>query len=242
MSLPTELRLQIYRELFIPKPRVSRMDHPVRGCGGPVNCYNDRTFHTTILEVSNKVHEEAISILYGETAWALRVCLVFIGDKIHGTNVDTALRFVARSKHFPYIRSCVLDIRLFRGESKVTNTTFSGIEALRANVKIVRRVLLRARALREIQVSWRDYFNDDLTEQRCRSLEPLNGLPITYKLSIGKVKHTTQASNNDLAYWPDMLKAYRVMLFSGGCEKDNGIEWMPEKGHGRVLWRLKHST
>lgn len=36
-----------------------------------------------------------------------------------------------------------------------------------------------------------------------------------YKLSIAKVNNTLEGSKNDLAYWPDMLKAFRVMLFSG---------------------------
>lgn len=226
MSLPTELRLQIYRELFISKPRVSRLGRHVRG---PVTFYNDRTFYTAVLEVSKQVHVEAISVLYGETAWTLHVYLIFRGNKIHGSNVDGALHSLARTKQFPYIRTCILDIRLFQGEVKETNTTFSGIEALRANVKIVRQVLSRAQGLKNIEISWRNYFNLDLTEPRCKSLEPLNQLPITYNLFIGKVESTTEGSNNDLTNWPDMLKAYRVMLFRGGYGDDGCIEWRAAK-------------
>ena len=236
MSLPTELRLQIYRELFISKARVSRIGHYDKN---PVNCYIDRTFHTTILVVSKKVHAEAVSILYGGTAWTLHVYLIFKGDKMHGSNVDSALRSLACSKHFRYIRTCIVDVRLFRGESQEKSSTFSGIEALRANVKIVRQVLSHARSLRGFEVSWRNYFNEDLTEPRCRSLEPLDRMSITYKLSISKVENTPEGSSKDLTYWPDMLRAYRVMLFSG---KNNGIEWRLAKRHGRVMWKLNHST
>lgn len=109
MSLPAELRLQIYRELFISKPRASRVGERVKG---PITCYNDRTFHIAILEVSKKVHEEAISILYGETVWTLHVYLIFRGDKIHGSNVDCALHSLASSEQFPYLRTCILDVRL----------------------------------------------------------------------------------------------------------------------------------
>ena len=64
MTLPIELRLQIYRELFVStKPRGWRMAQRVRR---PVTCYIDRTFNTAILEVNKKIYEEAKSILYGE--------------------------------------------------------------------------------------------------------------------------------------------------------------------------------
>lgn len=212
MSLPTELRLQIYRELFISKPRVSRMGQRVRG---PVTCYNDRTFHVAILEVNKQFHEEATSILYGESAWTLRIYLIFKENKIHGSSLDSALHSLTSSKQFSYIRTCILDVRLFRGESEENDTTFSDIDVLYANVKIVRQVLSRASGLIEIEVSWRNYFNLDLAEIRRRSLKPLDQLPIAYKLSIGKVNNTLEGSNNDLTYWPDMLKAFRVMLFRG---------------------------
>lgn len=212
MSLPTELRLQIYRELFKSKPRVSRMGQHVRG---PVTLYSDRTFHAAILEVSKKIHEETISVLYGETTWTLHLYLIFKGDKIHGEYMDTALRSLACSRPFPYIRTCVLDIRIFREESSENSTTFSGTDTLRAKVKIICKILSRAHGLKEIEVSWRNYFNHDLTEPRCRSLEPLDRLPITYKLSVVKVLSTLEGSNKDLDDWPNMLKAYRVMLFSG---------------------------
>lgn len=183
---------------------------------GPITCHIDRTFRTAILEVSKKVHEEAVTILYGEPAWTLHVYLIFRGDKIHGSNVTSALHSLARSKQFPYIRTCILDVRLFRGESNENNSSFSGIEALRANVKIVCKVLSRACDLNHIEVSWRNYFNLDLTELRCRSLEPLDQLTTTYKLSIGRVENTREGSNNDVTYWPDMLKAFRVILFRRG--------------------------
>ena len=212
MSLPTELRLQIYRELFISTPRAFRVGERVKG---PVMCYKDRTFHIAILEVSKKVHAEAISILHGETVWTLHVYLIFRGDKIHGSNMNYALHSLARSKQFPYIRICILDIQLFREKSEFHNITFSGVDVLRATVKIVCQILSRASGLREIEVSWRNYFNNDLAELRSKSLEPLGQLPITYKLSICKVKNTPEGSNSDLSFWPDMLKAFRVMLFRG---------------------------
>lgn len=200
--------------------------------------YNSRTFHTKILEVSRKVHEEAIAVLYGETAWTLEIYLIFRGAKMHGSNIDDALHSLAHLKQFPYIHTCKLDVRLFRGDPKENNTTFSGIDSLRANVKLVRRILSRARGLKDIKVSWRNYFNLDLTEPRCRSLEPLDQLPITYKLSIGKVDNTVDASNSDLMSWPDMLKANRVMLFGRVHGENDCIPWTEAKWHGRVLWRL----
>lgn len=209
---------------------------------GPVTCYNDLTFHTAILEVSKKIHEEAISVLYGETAWTLHVYLIFRGDTLHGSNLDGALRCLAHSKQFPYIRTCILDVRLFRGkDTKENNTIFSGIDALRANIKIVRRVLSRVRGLENIEVSWRNYFILDLIGPRRRSLQPLEQLPIMYKISIGKVDNTSEGSRHHVTYWPDMLKAFRVMLFRGGCW-NVCVEWKAAKRHGRVLWRLNHST
>ena len=222
MSLPTELRLQIYRELFVSKLRTWRTGHPVKG---PVNFYNHRAFHTAILEVSRKVHEEAISILYGETAWTLHIYLIFRGDNFHGSNLGSALNSLACSKQIPYIRTCILDVRLFRGQSKENSTTFSAIDALRTKVNIVRQALLRASGLREIKVSWRNYFSHDLTEPRCRSLEPLDQLPIMYKLIIENVDKTLKGSNNDLTNWPDMLKAFRVMLFRRGFRESTRIQW-----------------
>ena len=182
----------------------------------PVTCYIDRTFHTAILGVNKKVYEEAKSILYGETDWTLHIFLIFRGSKIHGSDVDSALHSLSRSDKFPYVRTCILDIRLFRGKSD----NFSGVSTLRANIKTVRQVLSRARGLRCIEVSWRSYFNRDPTEPRCRSLEPLGQLPIKYRLTIGKVEKTVERSDDDLSDWPDMLKAFRVMLFRGAYVKD----------------------
>lgn len=179
----------------------------------PVTCYNSRTFHTAMLAVSKKVYGEAKSVLYGETAWTLHISLIFRGDKIHGSDVESALHYLSHSKQFRYVRACILDIRLFRGQE--SGNTFFGVDTLRANVKTVRRALLRAPGLREVEVWWRNYFIGDHAERRRRSLEPLDQLPIKYKLSIAKVENTFERSTSDLAYWPDMLKAFRVILFRG---------------------------
>ena len=212
VTLPRELRFEIYRELLVskPKPRVWRLDHDVRG---PVTCCSHRAFHTAILRVSQQVHDEAKTILYEETAWTLHIYIIFRGNKIHGYDVNGALHSLSRSEHFRHIQTCVLNIRLFRGESHENNTSFSGVDRLRANVRTVRHALSRAPSLREIEVSWRSYFNLDLIESRCRSLEPLDQLPIKYKLSISQVETTLDRSNTELSYWPDMLKAFRVTLF-----------------------------
>ena len=212
VTLPRELRFQIYRELFVskPKPRVWRMGHDVRG---PVTCCNHRAFHTAILRVSRMVHDEAKTILYEETAWTLHIYLIFRGSTMHGYDVNGALHSLSRSDHFRYVQTCVLNILLFRGESHENNTSFSGVDRLRANVNTVRHSLSRAPSLRDIEVSWRSYFNLDLTESRCRSLEPLDQLPIKFKLSISQVEKTLDRSNSELSYWPDMLKAFRVTLF-----------------------------
>ena len=229
MTLPTELRLQIYRELFVLK-REPRLDQHV---GGRIICCTYRTFYTAILEVSKKVHEEAKSILYGETACTLHIYLIFKGCKIHGSDVKSALHSLSRSEHFPYVRNCILDIRLFRGEAQENNTSFSGVDTLRANVKSVRQILFRAPGLKEIEVSWRSYFNLDLAEPRCRSLEPLDQLPVKYKLSVSKVEKTSECSDCDFYYWPNMLKAYRVVLFVG-------VELMVV--HMGVGWGLNRAT
>ena len=209
MSLPTELRLYIYQELFYSKSREW-------GIAGPVNFYSSRAFHTAILRVCKKIHEEAMSVLYKETKWTLHVYLIFRGDKHHGPDLDSALHSLACSKHLSCIRTCILNVRLFRGGAKENNTTFSNVRTLRSNVKIVRRFLSRATGLQRVEVFWRNYFNLDLYTPRCRSLEPLKQLPITYKLSTFPVHKTTEGSNSDLTDWPDLLKAYRVALFERG--------------------------
>ena len=223
VTLPRELRFQIYRELFVskPKPRVWRMGHDVRG---PVTCCNHRGFHTAILGVCREVHYEAKTILYEETAWTLHIYLIFRGSTMHGYDVNGALHSLSRSEHFRYVQTCVLNIILFRGESHENNTSFSGVERLRANVNTVRHTLSRAPSLREIEVSWRSYFNLDLTKSRCRSLEPLDQLPIKYKLSISQVENTLDRSNSELSYWPDMLKAFRVTLFMANRGKRIHLE------------------
>ena len=237
-SLPTELRLKIYRELFIPKPRASRICQYTRD---PVALYIDHTFHTALLGVSKKVHEEANSVLYGETVWTLHVYLIFRGDKYHGSNLDCALRSLKCSNHFPYIRNCVLDVRLFRDQSGERNTTFSGIDALHAHVQTVHRLLSRARGLRSIEVSWRDYANYNMTESVRRLLEPLQQLPTTYELFIGTVENDI-GGLNESSYWPNMLRAYRVMLFGRIYGENNRIAGKVAKSHGRVLWPSKHTA
>ena len=185
------------------------MGHDLRG---PVTCCSTRVIHTAILGVSHQIHDEAKTILYEETAWTLHIYLIFRGSTMHGYDLNGALRSLSRSEHFRHVRTCILDVRLFRGESHENSTTFSGVDRLRANVNTIRHTLSRARSLREIGVSWASYFDLDLTESRCRSLEPLDQLPIKYKLSISQVEKTLDSSNRDLSYWPDMLKSFRVTL------------------------------
>lgn len=208
MSLPTELRLQIYRELFISKPQKSRTGERV---SGPISCYKNCTFHTAILGVSREITREAVSIFYGVNAWNLHVYLIFKGDKIHGSDKACALRSFACTELFSHIRTCILDVRIFRGESKKKNVFFSGADALRANIKTVRKILSRA-DLREIDLSWRNYCDYDLTEPRRRALEPLDQLPVTYKLSIREVENTTESSNKDLTSWPNVLTGSKNSL------------------------------
>lgn len=203
---------------------------------GPVTCYSNRTFDTAILLVSREVHKEAISIFYGATVWKLHVYLIFKGDEIYGSDVASALRSLACSERFTYLRTCVLDVRLFRGKSKKNNTYFSGVEALRNNIMTAREILSRA-DLGEIEVSWRNYCDYDLTESRCMSLEPLDKLPITYKLSINKVENTLEGSDKDLTCWPDMLKAFRVMLSSG---PQGSIQSLHAPGNPSISTNIQH--
>ena len=178
------------------------MGEPV---GGLMICYINSTFHTAILGASREVHREAISVFYGENYWKLHVYLIFEGDQIHGSDAASALRSLACTELFSYIRNCILDVRIFRGESKKNNIFFSGVDALRANIKTVSKILSRA-DLREIGVSWRNYCDYDLTEPRCKSLEPLDQLPVTYKLSVKAVENTLHGSDKDLTSWPNVLK------------------------------------
>ena len=234
MSIPLELRLEVYRELFSSNPRASRIGQNARGT---VALYSDRTFYTAILGVNKKVHEEAVSVLYGETVWKLHVYLIFRGDKYHGSNLGDALHALTRSNHFHYIRTCSLDVRVLRDQSK-KDTTFHGTEMLRANVRLVSRFLSRACRLQEVEVSWRHYLDHDYNESVRKSFKPLEQLTTKSKLPIKTVGNDIDGSM-DSACWPDMLKAYRVMLFARACGSGKEtIEWRARENH-RTPFSLK---
>lgn len=186
---------------------------------GPLLCYTRHNFHTTILGVNKLVREEATCLLYEGNPCMLYMYLVFNGD-IHcgsdvGGDLGAALETFSASRFFPHVHACIIDIRLFRSpglEYGIPRSSTFG--ELRTSLKAIVGHVAHASALKAVEVSWCDYYDDQLQEEKRKSLQPLWNLPVMLKVSTKLVEKAETRSRADFSDWPSMLKPYRRLDFS----------------------------
>jgi len=217
LTIPRELRLQIYKELINPDPGSTCMGPPT---SGPVICYRNHGFTTKILGVCRSIHDEALSVLRKKIHSTLYIYLMFNGDQPRGSDARSdlgqALKALSNSKQLQNIQTCILDIRISRGKAHEDSSLAATLHVLSFTVEEIRWVLSDAPALQEIEVAWLDYLGADMDGVRSEALQPLIDLPAKYTLVIREDKDTEkrhQHSKRQIADWPDMLKPHRKLDF-----------------------------
>ena len=225
-SLPTEIRIQIYRELISSTPKGIRIGpHDT----GPVVVYSTNGFATSILRVCRKVHDEVKLILLKAIPVTLYIYLIYKGDKPYGSDVRNelgrALKSLSQSYQLKSCQYCVIDIRISQGtrEWQRANDHYDPQKLLNA-ISEIKRLLLDVPMLREVEVAWVDYLGLDMDRCRTDALKPLSDLPVGYALQIrghryegedeyDYAKRREWESRQQIADWPDLLKPYKMLDF-----------------------------
>lgn len=217
LTIPAEIRLQIYHELIIPHPGSTRLGPPT---SGPIICYRNHSFHTGILRVCKNLHAEAIAEFLKEVHSTLYIYLVFNGDKPCGSDakghLGQALKTLANSDQLQNVRTCIIDIRISRPKAHERASIADISEVLSFTVEELQCILSDAPALQKVEVAWLNQLRKDMTRIRGEALQPLLNLPADYALVMGKDREQDGRQPYpkwQIADWPEMLKPYRNLDF-----------------------------
>lgn len=188
-SLPAEIRFQIYRELRTFKSPLIKAPYPD---DSNAFGYCSFGFQSRILETSRQTSLEAKEVFYGENYWTF-----FASQR----NYFSSMIFQVEPMVLilPYIRRAHIRFAMFHWlfwESRGLDQNTSG-DIIKANVKEICMVLLRARRLRTVKIIWTETCTILPARRRTdpgsvRSLifevlQPLIGLPRTSELEKSNV-------------------------------------------------------
>lgn len=243
LTIPAELRLHIYNALIIPAPRCIRISPAT---SGPVLCYTRYTYNAAIIGVNKLIRKEATPFLNDGNGCLLYIYLIFKGHKAGGADLgaglSAALKTFSNSKLFHHVHTCIIDIRLFCEVTPNIAPKDGTFEELGNSVEAICDTVSQSLALRQVEVSWSDYFRDDLQEHKRKSLQPLGKLGVMLRARDRVVKKTRENSERDFLDWPNMLKPYRSLNFCQPSfnedEKDNGgwnASWLPQPSDVEVF-------
>ncbi len=181
-------------------------------------CYTLHTYNAAIMGVNKLIRNEATSFLYDGNPCLLYIYLIFKGDKACGSAVggglSAALEAFSKSMHFPHVCTCIIDIRLFCEKYEGVAPQPCTFEELSKSVEAICDTVSQSPALRQVEVSWCDYFTDDLRAQKRKALQPLGKLQVMFNARDRVVEKTDQRSRRRFADCPHMLKPYRRLDFS----------------------------
>lgn len=208
LSLPPEIRFQIYRELrSLKSPIIESSSKFPMGFSCPFG-YCSFGFHSRILETNRQISLEAKEVFYGENYWTF-----FASER----NFFSAMLFQMAPMELilPYIRKAHIRFSMFQWLywESCGRSISAFADLIKKNVREICLVLLKAPALRTVKIIWTETSTIHLTclptpgtvpesvqGLMCEVLRPLIGLPTTSEL---------QKSNIMVAYMKN-LKSERV--------------------------------
>lgn len=181
LSLPPEIRFQIYRELrSFNSPLIKAPSD--EGIG-----YCSFGFQSRILETSRQISYEAKEVFYGENYWTF-----FASQRIHFRSV--LFKVEPMVLILPFIRKAHIRFGMFHWlfwESRGLTGCAHG-DVIKTNVKEICLVLLTAPGLRTVKIIWTETFTtwstprlEELNSVRSlisEVLQPLVTLPTTSEL------------------------------------------------------------
>ena len=197
LSLPAEIRFQIYRELRSFKSPLIKSPFQNESSDSNAFGYCSFGFCSRILETNHQISSEAKEVFYGENYWT------FFASQ---NNCFSSILFEVEPLILilPFIRKAHIRLAMLRWlywESRGLGLKQLG-DIIKANLKSICQVLLAAPNLRTVKIIWTETcaILPPLREKGARSvrslifevLRPLSGLPRTSKL---------QKSNIMAAYW-----------------------------------------
>lgn len=205
LSLPPEIRCQIYRELRSFKSPLLKF--PFRDDSSYALGYCSFGFHSRILETNRQISYEAKEVFYGENYWTF-----FASQHYHFSSI--LFKTDPMVLILPFIRKAHIRFGMFHWlyweACGLHGCTYGG--TIKANVKEICLVLRTAPALRTVKIIWTETCTmwPALRRTRLKSmrsplsdvLRPLIALPTTSDL---------QKSNIMVAY-RDGMKATEVEL------------------------------
>ena len=173
LSLPVEIRLQIYQEFVIPRTwSISRDQRGVH-----TRWLMSHNFSTSILQVCKTIYYEASIVLYKHSN-----SILFISTPLNpkdGVHIKSSLERIAGSTQFQHFQKCV--IRLWWDSHIGGRLQKIHVDKVRAAMEETRHIFSEACALQHVDIRWQI----DRTVLDWRAcLEPLFRKPKHYEFSL----------------------------------------------------------
>ncbi|MDI1485996.1 MAG: hypothetical protein OHK93_004185 [Ramalina farinacea] len=228
LSLPAEIRLQIYRHLFVPTPAHDTMTFENVG---PVALHCSHSIaELNILCVSKQVHSEVVDawqkVLDTNTTLYIYVVLSLeILAQIKEKEMEAALEAVVGNKLFCTAHSCIIDIRLLQSNDVNWSGSYDFGNKFPPNLTTyledtsgaIASTLSQMPSVTKIEVAWIRYVRPDPSEAIEKTLRPLRSLGRQLKFverdagGFFRLKHIFHSSSSERERWPHLMIPYRKM-------------------------------
>lgn len=185
LSLPLELRREIYHHCFVPIENPYGSSYRRIEADTYCKIYYLNTCRTSILTVNRQVYLEARDVLYRDTTWHITLdCLNdWPNPDIFG---DFSLRAFRSRPEFQFIRDVTIGV-MINTYTNTTTLTPEDSQRLHSNRKLLDLVcetLLLAPELLTLRLIWHDRIEHGVLEKKLDCLQALAKIPETVKCAV----------------------------------------------------------
>ena len=186
LSLPLELRREVYRHYFISSTTTnfSSAYHLVQA-GKHCNLYCLRKCHTEILTANRQIYSEARDVLYGITIWHISF------KALHWTMIpdpasDASLQAFRSRPEFQLVQHITVGV-MFNTNTEMSVWTSIDTHRLKINRELLQFIcetLIQAPKLLTLQLLWHDRIEHGDWEEKRHCLTALARLPERVKCTV----------------------------------------------------------
>ena len=224
LSLPAEIRLQIYRHLFVPTPAHDTMTFENVG---PVALHRSHSIaELSIFCVCKQVHSEVVDAwrkVLDTTLYIYVVLSLEILAQVKEKEMEAALEAVVGNKLFCTARNCIIDIRLLQSNDVNWSGNYNFGDKFPPNLtthledtsRAIASTLSQMPSVTKIEVAWLRYVRPDPREAIQKILRPLRNLGRQLKFverdagGFFRLKHILHSSRSERRRWPHLMIPYR---------------------------------
>lgn len=185
LSLPLELRREIYRHYFIstgdPYNTLYHLIEADKNC----DIYCLRKCRTQILSVNNQVYLEARDVLYSDTTWHISFNSLN-GRPNPGVTSDLSLLAFRSRPEFRFIQNITVGVMFYTAKNTSTWTAedCERLEVNRTLLKFICKTLIMAPNLLTLKLLWHDRTDHGDWQSKLDCLKALARLPERVKCAV----------------------------------------------------------